>query len=129
MNTSWLFSMETLAINFADEFGIQVNYARYRLVQVFAIYAALIVGKEGAKEAATQLWKKLQIGEWLHFGLLLSIITWIAPKRYCAYLSTRMHIISGSHPGTLMPTIDGEFNTILDVFGQVDPKNCMEKDT
>ena len=34
MNTNWLFAMETLRSNFGAEFGLQINYQRYRQLQL-----------------------------------------------------------------------------------------------
>jgi len=122
MNTSWLISMETLAVNFADEFNIKVNYARYRLIQTLSIYSRLIVGQERATKASVLLCKKLHFGEWLRYGLKLYIIAKIVPKSYRARLFFRIQEASGSHPDVHMPQVEGKFKTILDVFKEVDPK-------
>ena len=126
MNTSWLISMETLAANFADEFDIEVNYTRYRIVQILSIYSGLIAGRESAAKASVLLREKMRFGEWLRYGLLLYTIAKIAPKRYRARLSRRVKAASGSHPAVHMPTVEGKFTTILDVFEQVDQKRCEE---
>jgi glycosyltransferase involved in cell wall biosynthesis len=126
MNTSWLISMETLTANFADEFDIEVNYARYRLIQTLSIYSGLIVGRESATKASVLLREKMRFGEWLRYGLMLYAIAKIAPKRYRTRLFFRVQAASGSHPDAHMPTVEGKFNTILDVFEQVDPKRCEE---
>lgn len=127
MNTSWLISMETLAVNFGEELDVRVSYARYRLVQIFAIYAAVIAGGNQGKKLI-QVKKKMYLSEWLRYGIILSIITSLVsvrliPKRYRAYLSRRVQAASGSHPVTSMPEVKGKFSTILDVFEQVDPKS------
>lgn len=124
MNTSWLISMETLAVNFGRELDIRVNYARYRLVQIFAIYAGLIGGKSTGK-AYSQLKKKMSLGEWLRYGIPLSALATLArmAPRYKTYLSSRINASSGSHPGTPMPEVRGAFVTMLDVFEQVDPSS------
>lgn len=122
MNTSWLISMETLVANFADEFGIKVNYARYRLVQIFHLYSDLIMGKQSAKRIYNRLKEQMTFIEWLRFGLLFSVAAKITPQRYRRTLSNRIQIASGSHPGSHMPVIDGSFSTIIDVFEQVDPQ-------
>lgn len=122
MNTSWLISMETLAVNFGEELDIRVNYARYRLIQIFAIYAGLLAGKNAGK-AYQKLREKMSFGEWLRYGFILAAIARMAPERYRAYLSRRIQSASGSHPSTPMPEVTGKFHTILDVFKQVDPKS------
>ncbi len=124
MNTSWLVSMETLAVNFADESDLKVNYARYRLIQILAIYTGLIMGRPSAKKVSMELRGEMHFGEWLRFGLLFSAVAKMTPKRYRASLAHRVQATAGSHPKVFMPTIEGKFNTILDVFEQVDPKSC-----
>jgi len=123
MNTSWLISMETIANNFSKEFGLKVNYARYRFIQICSIYAGVIIGRDSIKKARALLREKMHFGEWLRYGLMLSIIAKFTPERYRMNISRRVQFASGSHPGVFMPIVAGEFNTILDVFEQVDPEN------
>lgn len=121
MNTSWLISMETLAVNFAGELDIKVNYARYRLIQILAVYEGLLTGRNVGK-VYRQLRKKMHLSEWLRYSLLLSAIKKIAPKRYHAFIEA-----SRSHPEVPpMPKVEGTFHTILDVFNQNAPKSYSE---
>jgi glycosyltransferase involved in cell wall biosynthesis len=123
MNTSWLIAMETLAVNLGEEFHLKVDYARYRLVQAFAIHAALLAGTQ-AGNAYRQLRAGLSLGEWLRYGLLLSAIVRLAPGRYKAYLAHRIQVASGSHSRISMPELAGTYRTILDVFDEVDPESA-----
>lgn len=122
MNTSWLIAMETLSVNLGLEYGIKVNYARYRLVQIFAVFAAMLAGKNAGK-AYQHLKPRINIGEWLRFALILELIWRFLPRRLRERYSNRIQVASGSHPASLMPETNGEFQTILDVFEQVDPEN------
>ena len=122
MNTSWLISMETLAVNFGEELDIKVNYARYRLIQTFSIYAGLLAGSS-VGNSYRQLKKKMRLIEWLRYGLILSAIAKMAPGRYRVYLSQQIQRAAGSHPDSPMPKIGGKFQTILDVFEQIDPQS------
>lgn len=126
MNTSWLIAMETLAVNFSAEFGVKVNYARYRLIQVCAVYTGLLMNNENAKMTYALLKGKIRFGEWLKYGLALLLITKMTPKRYYTRLSHRIQSSSGTHPGASMPTIKGKFDTIMDVFSRLDPNNYEE---
>jgi len=121
MNTSWLLSMETLAVNFSNEFEINVNYARYRIIQICAIYAGLILDKKGAQETYLQLQEKMSRSEKLRLGLWFSTLYKIVPGRYRVSLAHRIQEAGGSHPKIDMPSVAGEFNTILDVFNKIDP--------
>jgi glycosyltransferase involved in cell wall biosynthesis len=40
LNTSWLFALEALCANFGTEFELQINYRRYRLLQILHTYAS-----------------------------------------------------------------------------------------
>lgn len=126
MNTSWLISMETLFVNFGEELDIKVNYDRYRLIQIFAIFAGLLMERNAGK-AYPQLKKKMRFSEWLRYGLLLSILARTAPEHYRPFLYRRIQAVAGSHPKTPMPKVDGKFHTILDVFKQVDPDSYVDR--
>ncbi len=121
MNTSWLISMETLAVNFPEALDLRVNYARYRLLQIFSVYSGLLMDKEEAKKMRPILNNKMHMKEWLCYGLLLSFVTTITPKRYRTYFADLLIGATGSHPSVPMPSVEGKFNTMLDVFGRVDP--------
>lgn len=126
MNTSWLISMETLAVNIAHEFGIKVNYSRYRLVQIFSIYISLIMGKKSVRTGHEQLKNNINFLEWLRFGIFLSVTSKITPQRYKHYIIRRLRTLSASHPSRPMPTLGDGYDTILDVFEQIDPKNYVK---
>ncbi len=118
MNTSWLVAMETLAVNFGIELDIRVNYDRYRLIQILAIYDGLHTGSNVGK-AYQQLRKKMRFNEWLRYTFMLSIIKRMAPERYKTFLEE-----SRSHPDTpIMQKVEGSFLTILDVFEQISPES------
>ena len=124
MNNSWLLSMETLADNFGVECDINVNYDRYRLLQICNVFAGLILGKAKAKSAVRELRDKMTMREQilcrapLSFAVTLSSIL---PERYRAIFAGRIIAITGSHPIFYSPNLDGKFRTILDVFEQIAP--------
>jgi len=120
MNTSWLIAMETLAVNYPGELPVGVDYARYRLIQSFATFAGLLDGSD-AGNVHRKLLAKLRPREWLRYGLFLSAIARMAPRRLRAGLARQVRAASGSHSSVPMPEVSGTFRTILDVFEQVDP--------
>ncbi len=129
MNTSWLISMETLAVNFGGELDIKVNYDRYRRIQIVSIYAGLLAGSSAGK-AYHLLRKKMHLNEWLRYGFVLSFIAVLArivPKRYRFHLASRVQATTGSHLANPMPEVVGNFHTILDVFEKVDPESYAVK--
>ena len=122
MNTSWLISMETLA----EKFGLKVQYSRYRYIQACVVYAGVILGKDKAKQVYLQLKRKLTVGERVRYGMLFSLLSKVAPKRYRPALSDKILSSADSHPACYMPNLKGKFNTILEVFERVNPNKYEE---
>jgi len=126
MNTSWLFSMETLKNNFSDVNSIRVNYSRYRYLQISAVYAGVILGKEEARDSLKAIKGKLLPVELALYILPLTALRLLSvavPKKYRVYIANLILRISASHPRGSSANIPGEFRNILDVFDKVDPMN------
>jgi len=124
MNTSWLLSMETLYQNFGKERDIKVNYKRYRLLQICAVYAGLVLDKYDVRSAFIGLRHRMTIREKIIYGVPLSIIVTISlilPKRYQAYIAKGIIRATGSHIRHSLPKIEGSFSSILDVFEKIEP--------
>jgi glycosyltransferase involved in cell wall biosynthesis len=66
MNDSWLFAMEKLAQNFCNETPLQVDYARYRLLQFNACLRT-----KSWRGIASVLWHA-RAGEIVHYGALVA---------------------------------------------------------
>lgn len=123
MNTSTLLAMETILVNFGNEVTLKVNYARYRLIQIFFIYTNAMLKNRGAILEKKKLWRKMNFLEKMLGIFILSPVTWgggFFPERLRTYLANKMMgilglIVSGFNP----QRIPGNFNTILDVFEQV----------
>lgn len=127
MNTSWLFSMETLANNFGVKANIKVNYDRYRLLQICAVFAGLISRKNEAKSAVRELRDKMTMRERIVYDIPLSFAAALAlifPERFRAFFGRRLVFFTGSHPRLSSPNLGGKYGTILDVFEQVSPQSC-----
>ena len=129
MNTSWLLSMETLRQNFAEDGIVGVNYKRYRLLQICAVYARSLSEKYKSREDMQNLKRKMNLREWIIYGIPLSILIVICgifvPKRYHASISRRITRSTGAHPRHAVKKRDsmikGSFNTVIDVFEKVKP--------
>lgn len=127
MNTSWLFSMETLANNFGAEGDINVNYDRYRFLQICAVFAGVITEKMDARSALRELRGRMTMREMILYDLPLSMVeafSRILPERYCAFLARLVILFTGSHSRYISPQLDGKFRTILDVYEQIPPASC-----
>ena len=124
MNTSWLFSMETLVQNFGNEMTIKVNYNRYRFLQICAVYVGLVLDRQGNKSVISSLKRKVTMREQIFYVLPLSCITVLSlviPKRYHASIVSRIINATGSHLLYIHPQIKGKYSTILDVFEKIVP--------
>jgi glycosyltransferase involved in cell wall biosynthesis len=124
MNTSWLLSMETLANNLGERGNISVNYDRYRLLQICAIFSGFILGKRDARSAVGGLRGKMTVRERMLYGIPLSFlaaVSLILPERYRAFLAKLIIFATGAHPRLVSPKFEGNFRTIIDVFEQVTP--------
>ena len=126
MNTSWLVSMETLAQNFGGEFDLHVSYERYRLLQICAVYAGKIMRKESALSVLMQLKHKMNLREKMLYGMPFSILAFLTPSHMRTIISSRILSLTKLHPRIHMPKVAGNFDTILDVFEQVDPNSYVE---
>lgn len=119
MNTSWLLSMETLANNFMVESDTRVNYQRYRMLQICAVFAAVILDKNDTELVVKKLRSRMTALERVLFDLPLSIVatmSTVLPKYFRKLVSNRVIAMTGSHLRFSSPEIKGTFGTILDVF-------------
>ncbi len=89
MNTSWLLSMETLAQNFCESKNLKINYDRYRLLQIYAVYAGLVLGKNNAKSSVSGLRRSMTLREYVLYGVPFSIL--VAMSLICTY-NAIMHV-------------------------------------
>lgn len=124
MNTSWLLSMELVKNNFQDTFSLQVNYSRYRLLQIFRVYKEWCVNPQFETAVMTHLWKlmsfreKITLGIFLHCGLgVLSFFSEKFLKRVIAKLETLIN----SHPSFFSQTLKEKFPSIQHVFEEINP--------
>lgn len=118
MNTSWLIAMETLA----ETYGLTVNYARYRELQIRAVYAGLCQEKGWAQAVYRLLIPNMSLIEVIRYQLLYWSLMKLVPHRFLPALGQRILEGAASHPKIHMPKVEGEFSTILDVFEGVDPQ-------
>lgn len=125
MNTSWLLSMETLALNFGGASDVRVNYRRYRFLQICAVYSGLILRKAGANASLTELRRRMTVAERLFYDLPLAFVTLGAstlPSRYRESIASRVIRATKSHPTQALGIVEGKFVTILDVFEGASPE-------
>jgi len=122
LNDSWLAAMECLRLNYGQDFALDVNHRRYRLLQIHACIAE----RRGADNAAPplhELWPLLRPGEKLAGAAL-----WIAAKvihalpfRLSQIGKSALSALLGIHPWYSPRRVTGRYRNILEVFESPDP--------
>ncbi len=125
-DTSWLFAMETIKANYGTEFGLHVNYCRYRFLQTLYVFEKYSANKKNAKPELSTLWGLLSVWEKLTFGLFLRIIV-LFPRYVRRMIMKRVSAGVGTHPHFKAKKIDGTFDNILEVYEKIDPFNDDDK--
>ena len=120
MNTSWLLAMETLVKNYGAELGLQTNRNRYRFLQICAVYIKVILRAKTAVALFREMRKKLTIFEHIYTLplSLLAMVSVVMPRAVRASIARKLFVLTGSHQRDRLPTIEGNYRTILDVFHQ-----------
>lgn len=119
MNTSWLHANETVSTNFKDVANLPVNYGKYRFLQLLYQIKVLLMEK---KFNLKNFFKNLPYLSWkekiLYFSPLLTLLIFLRliPRKGRRFWLFHHMTIGLSHPKLSLNEIDGEFNTILDVF-------------
>lgn len=124
LHSSWLLAMETIKLNYGFEFGLKVNYRRYRLLQLYQAFRQHYRDKNSSSIDVQEMKHHMTLMEKLIFLLALRFayfMTDIFPKEIYSKL---VHI--AMKRATEFPTGDSvqsqkTFNTILEVFEKVDP--------
>lgn len=86
----------------------------------------MIMGKESASKIYEQLKEKLTHAERIFYALPFSLIAKIPVGRLRRTLAHLVLSSTRSHPRIHMPKVEGRFQTILDVFEQVNPASYVE---
>ncbi len=124
MTTSWLLAMEALKENFKDFFPLEVNYKRYRTLQILEFYKNWT--KNGAYDEGqlSLLWKKMERKEKLFYGAPLHLISFflraigkLFGKKFVKQLVT---VAKGS-PKHFYQEIPQNFATIQEVWNHLNP--------
>ncbi len=125
-DASWLFAMETIKANYGAEFGLQVNYCRYRFLQVLHVIEKYSIDKKRAEPELQKLWSLLTVWEKLAYGYFLLIISRTPQTVYRKALK-RLNAAVATHPHYRAKRVQGKYENILDVFEHIDPLNRDNK--
>lgn len=120
MNSSWLFAMETIKMNFGNELKLKINYKKYRFLQVLHICKRFAC-KEGMElQDVLLMAKKLRWWEiTIYLIPMLSVATWIrvspnnASKRQ--WVQKMLYVFSHPSHGN-SERVQMKFENILEVF-------------
>jgi len=120
MNTSWLYSMERVAQNCQELTSLTPNYERYRLIQICAAFTDLACNKPGAEERLVDVKSLLNEQEIEKYYQKLNQWFEQTSEEEKPKLASKFSSFAASHPPVAMPKIEGKFETILDVFNNID---------
>jgi len=119
MNTSWLLAMETIKLNYKEEIVLEVNYTKYRMLQVLHSLKKFACFEQTKMSDLLKLAKDLFWWERIAYLIpfFISIIIRYQPKKSLSKRCATRMAYRFSHP-RLGPSknIAGEYNNILDVF-------------
>jgi glycosyltransferase involved in cell wall biosynthesis len=118
MNNSWLIAMETLRVNYGAECGLEVNYGRYRLLQIFQTCMAMSKGGAAARPRMAALWGKLRLGEKCAAAALwaLAKVAGLLPGRARQKVNSALMALAGVYPRYAPRRIVGRYRSILEVY-------------
>ncbi|MFN7728243.1 MAG: glycosyltransferase family 2 protein [Bdellovibrio sp.] len=125
MNTSWLASMETIQKNYGTTESLQVNYSRYRMLQICSVLATAFAGAEGYKDGLRMLKPQLKKKEMITLYLPLLAIAFLVRNfsgRFRPRFASKLMTLTGSHPRFAPPMLKGEYKSILNVYKDAENK-------
>jgi glycosyltransferase involved in cell wall biosynthesis len=124
VNTSWLFSMEAVKTNYGTEFDLQVNYRRYRFLQIFYMYSAYYRSKRCSRNEFHEFLRMMRPWEKIVYGsslwLSLKAVN-IVPRNLISKIGWFVWRLLGQYPAYKIKTDDIKYKNILEVFEKVDP--------
>jgi glycosyltransferase involved in cell wall biosynthesis len=124
INTSWLFSAETLKQNFGDEFGLRPSYRRYRFLQITHVYEQVYLHKTMTGDDLGRLKRRMRPWERAVYGAavrsVLAFKRLLSPEnrsRFYKLLRARQ----GQFPAWGAEMEKARYRNILEVYEQVSP--------
>ncbi len=111
MNNSWLLAMEALRLNYGEEYGLEVNYGRYRLLQILQSCTA-------DEPRARPPWEKLGFGEKCAAAAawILATVAGALSGRLRRRVNAGLLVLAGVYPRYAPRRIVGRYRTILEVY-------------
>jgi len=126
-NTSWLLAMETIKINYGKEFGLRINYKKYRFRQMVNVYKRYFVEHSLSEQDFEDFRSYMRAGEKLLIGCVLEVlmraIAW-TPQLPRTWIVMSWRKITGYY--MLQGSIEqrNSFRNILDVFEAIDAEKA-----
>ena len=124
MNSAWLISLERVRNNYKDKFSLEVNYNRYRFVQIVSVFSAFALSKRKSNSGLLTLWKMMSGKEKWLYGVplyVISLCTKIVPQKLRKKVISVLTLLTGVNPRFHSKRIKGEYQSIESVFEQTTP--------
>jgi hypothetical protein len=122
MNTSWLFANETVSRNYGKEFNLEVDYGKYRFLQMLHVMKRYANRSESSFKEIITLIKSLRIKELLlTFPVMFLMALYYRMERDPAKRFAKIYrrTIHYSHPNYPITPVKGTFKTIDEVRKKV----------
>lgn len=119
MNISWLWAMEAVWINFGKEYGLRINYYKFRLLQVLCQLKKYICCEGLCLRDLFDFAKRLFFWEKVAYLIpfLIALLIRIFPKNRYGKAFARKMVYAFSHPVYGAPKqFPGNYRSIMDVF-------------
>jgi hypothetical protein len=124
INTSWLYSMETIKSNYGSEAVLNVNYRRYRFLQILSGYREYYMFKHYTEAEFLELWRLMSVWEKLAYGSSLWIgynLIKLIPQDLTKKFARLFMKIIGQYPEYEIKSSETTYNNVLEVFERVEP--------
>lgn len=118
-NTAWLLAMEAVKENYGAECGLQVDYRRYRLLQILHVYKQHCLDGVASREEFAELnshlsrWERWLAG--LPLELVLRAVRYV-PAEIVRRAIGRVRRLAGQYTAFGEDESGGRFGSLLEVF-------------
>jgi hypothetical protein len=116
--------METIKSNYGSEIDLNVNYRRYRFLQILFGYREYYIFKNYTEAEFHELWRLMRVWEKLVYGSSLWIgykLIKLIPQDLTKKIAQLFMKIIGQYPKYEIKSSEATYGNILEVFDKVEP--------
>lgn len=128
INTSWMYALETIRLNYGRELPVKINYRRYRILQIVYMYKNHYVEGTRSKEDLVRLVERMRPWERVVYGGVLTALfrtaQWVLPERRQRGIAYRLERWLGQFIRWDGGWRKQGLRDIVEVFEQMAPAGC-----